>query len=378
MTGNRDRAFEHLGNARRLVEPLPPSPARARVASMASRFLMLASEDQEAIRQGEEALAMAGQFGLDEIRAATLNNVGTARAALGEEEGLDQVAEAIEVARAANSPFEVCRAIGNLAAQCWARGRVGEATELWRESAKEAGQYGQQRFARWDEGVLVGAEYGRGLWDEALVRADAFLAEVEAGSPHYLAAQCYTTRAGIRLARGEIEGRIEEADRALALAERAKDPQILYGTLADAAHVLHDAGETERAVALAWEYLDALEAGQRIGFSVSAAHVASWTLAAAGRGDQIAAALEQLQIFPWARAGAAFGRGDPVTAADICAAIGAVTQEAYARLAAARLLVEQGKRAEADEQLHRALAFYRSVGATLYVRQGESLLAASA
>ena len=48
------------------------------------------------------------------------------------------------------------------------------------------------------------------------------------------------------------------------------------------------------------------------------------------------------------------------------------------RLAAARLLVEQGRRAEADEQLGRALAFYRSVGATRYLREGESLLAAAA
>jgi class 3 adenylate cyclase len=41
-------------------------------------------------------------------------------------------------------------------------------------------------------------------------------------------------------------------------------------------------------------------------------------------------------------------------------------------------LVSAGRRAEADEQLRRALAFYRLVGATRYVREGEALLAASA
>jgi hypothetical protein len=111
---------------------------------------------------------------------------------------------------------------------------------------------------------------------------------------------------------------------------------------------------------------------------VVAAHDASWTLTAAGRGPEIAVALERFQDVPWAQAGGAFGRGDPDTAAEICAEIGAVSEEAYARLQAARLLVERGRRAEADEQLHRALAFYRSVGATRYVREGESLLAASA
>jgi hypothetical protein len=34
-----------------------------------------------------------------------------------------------------------------------------------------------------------------------------------------------------------------------------------------------------------------------------------------------------------------------------------------------------GRRSEADEQLAAALTFYRSVGATRYVRQGEALLA---
>ena len=48
------------------------------------------------------------------------------------------------------------------------------------------------------------------------------------------------------------------------------------------------------------------------------------------------------------------------------------------RLRAARALVDENRRAEADAQLHRALAFYRSVGATRYIREGEALLAATA
>jgi hypothetical protein len=45
--------------------------------------------------------------------------------------------------------------------------------------------------------------------------------------------------------------------------------------------------------------------------------------------------------------------------------------------AAARLLAE-GRRAEADLRLGRALAFHRSVGAKRYIREGEVLLATSA
>jgi hypothetical protein len=58
--------------------------------------------------------------------------------------------------------------------------------------------------------------------------------------------------------------------------------------------------------------------------------------------------------------------------------MGAVTEEAYTRLAASRNFVEQGQRAEADEQLQRALTYYRALHATRYVREAEALLDVSA
>jgi hypothetical protein len=57
--------------------------------------------------------------------------------------------------------------------------------------------------------------------------------------------------------------------------------------------------------------------------------------------------------------------------------MGSLPDEALARLRAADKLVADGRRAEADEQLGRALAFFRSVGATVYVREAEALLAAA-
>jgi hypothetical protein len=93
-------------------------------------------------------------------------------------------------------------------------------------------------------------------------------------------------------------------------------------------------------------------------------------LAAGGRGGEAASALACWPGVPWAVAGAAYARGDYVAAAEQCAALGTVTQEAYVRLAAAR--------AGDLVQLEPALEFYRSVGAAWYLRQGESILAASA
>jgi class 3 adenylate cyclase/tetratricopeptide (TPR) repeat protein len=371
MSGERDQAREALDRARELAAPLAVSAAKARAASIASRIMMLGGDDEEAIRVGEEALAMAAELGLDEIRAAVLDNVGSSRAALGDDaRGLEEVAEAIGVARGANAHFELCRATGNLAALYWTRGRLREAWQLWVDAGEEATRYGQASFARWFTGVLVDKEFEFGLWEESLTRAKSFLAEVEAGSPHYLSGQVYANRAILRLGRGDAEGAVADADRALELARRAGDPQIVYQTYAFAAHVLWEVDQADRALELADAFLAAIRFEHIGDFSIGFSHVLSWTLAAGGRGDEAASVFDRYAGVPWAAAAAAFCRGDHVAAAERCAEIEAVTQEAYARLAAAR--------AGDLSQLDSALGFYRSVGATWYLRQGESILAASA
>jgi hypothetical protein len=80
----------------------------------------------------------------------------------------------------------------------------------------------------------------------------------------------------------------------------------------------------------------------------------------------------------WARAGIAYARGNLEESADILHVSGAVAEEMYDRLELGRRLVEQGRRQDADVQLQRALAFYRGVGATRYIREAESLFAESA
>jgi predicted negative regulator of RcsB-dependent stress response len=80
----------------------------------------------------------------------------------------------------------------------------------------------------------------------------------------------------------------------------------------------------------------------------------------------------------WLDIARAVASGDPVRAADLFVEIDSPTYAALYRLRAAEQLVAEGRRAEADEQLHDALEFYRGVGATRFVREGEALLAASA
>jgi thioredoxin-like negative regulator of GroEL len=100
-------------------------------------------------------------------------------------------------------------------------------------------------------------------------------------------------------------------------------------------------------------------------------------LLALGRRDALDTLLQSFHETSWTAAARLHAAGDPAGAADVYERIGARPDEAYARLSAAKELVAAGRRADADEQLARALGFFRSVGAIRYVREGEALLAAA-
>jgi hypothetical protein len=70
--------------------------------------------------------------------------------------------------------------------------------------------------------------------------------------------------------------------------------------------------------------------------------------------------------------------GRTVEAAEMYARIAGPQEEAVTRLLAAEQLVAEGRRAEADVQLGRALAFYRAVGATRVIAEAERLFASVA
>jgi hypothetical protein len=94
--------------------------------------------------------------------------------------------------------------------------------------------------------------------------------------------------------------------------------------------------------------------------------------------DDVKRAITTLPDKSTVRTAAAILDRDFVGAAEIMAEDGWRVDEAELRLRAAEALVAQGRRAEADVQLQKALAFYRSVGATRFIREGEALLAATA
>ena len=141
------------------------------------------------------------------------------------------------------------------------------------------------------------------------------------------------------------------------------------------ARVLFEAGRAAEADAAVDELLTALPGAVGRIANIEIA----WLVTPLGRRDAFLAAVERSgRQSRWLDAAKAIAAGDFEDAAELFAEIGTAPNEAFARRRAAQRLVEQSGRDEADAQLQKALAFFRSVGATGYVREGEALLAASA
>jgi len=92
-----------------------------------------------------------------------------------------------------------------------------------------------------------------------------------------------------------------------------------------------------------------------------------------GLREQVRELVEQAPEGPWKDAAlAAARRLQP--SGDLFAGMGAATLEAESRLCAAEELIGAGRRAEAKPSSGRRSTFYRTVGATRYIQQGETLL----
>jgi class 3 adenylate cyclase len=377
LLGQRDEGFERVRAAQALIADQPSSYSKAYVLANVSRFAALAGENEDGIRFGREALAMAEELELDTIRSHALNNMGFARVAIGDAGGIDDLEQSAAIAVAANS-IESVRAYGNLASVLSDLGELDRAWAMRVEAGRLGERFGLRDWLLWIKSDQSWGLYFQARWDEALETLDALISEAaEAGL--WIEPPLRLLRGRIRLARDDVRGAQEDASRALERAEAAKDPQVMWPALAFGARafVANDRG---RAETLASELLSAWEEhGLGIGGDFAWLSDLAVVLVALGGESELGALVERSRVkTPWRTAAAAYVSGDFQAAAAEYSAIGALPEEAQARLRAAEILAGKGRRAEAAAELERSLAFWRSVGATGYVREGEALLAASA
>jgi class 3 adenylate cyclase/tetratricopeptide (TPR) repeat protein len=373
--GEHDRASEHLGRALDLIEPEPASWTKAFVLSHAARLNLLRARLDAAITLGRQSLEIAGALDLDEIRVHSLNTIGTARVEQHDPAGLEDVEQSLGLAKQINSP-ESARAYLNLAVLTAMAGDLSRSFSVHSEGLREAERLGVGGWHRFLRSHSAQYAYWGGRWDEAVKSADGFVAEIEAGSPHYEENQNRNVRALMQLARDDVDGALADTARSLARAREIKDAQNLCPTLAIRASVLLSTGQLEAARGLAAEMVKSWEGVEQVVLAWGGAGAVAAIATLDGVDQFDALDREHAQRSLWVAAASEYLAGHLERAAQIYARIGSLPDEAYARLRAAEQLAAEGHPSRAEAHWEAALRFYRSVGATRYIREAEAVGAA--
>jgi tetratricopeptide (TPR) repeat protein len=295
------------------------------------------------------------------------------RFATGDSAGVADVERGLELALEHTALSAARRGYVNLAAVMAVRGNEDRREQLLAEAELLARRLGDSWSIRLINAYRLSAIFfWRGAWDEALQIADEFIAECEGGAPHHAEGLAQAIRATIRFARDDVAGALEDSERALEHA-RGAHTETAWVALVCSAAISLELGRLDEAQTLIDELL-VLDPG----VVTTTASIVATVAAELGRGGEIEAAFAHLPPdSPWHKSVGLILDGRFDRAADLFAKIGAVAPEAHARLRAGAALAKRKRHAEAKEQLEKALAFYRSVRATRYIRQAEALLAAA-
>jgi class 3 adenylate cyclase/tetratricopeptide (TPR) repeat protein len=363
-----DRATELAGGA--------PSAAKARVLSITARLRTLSGEREAGLQLAEEALEMADVLGLDELRAHALTTTGTAKTMLHDPTGVTDLERALEIALEINSPI-AGTIVNNLAVFADRAGDGGllRAEELYADSMRLAERFGDGQGLRFFRGTMVWLGWVRGRWDDALEGANTFLAECEAGSPNIQEGYVRLNRASIRLGRGDTEGALADMARAIALAREVQDPEMLAAVCAVSAGNYAELGRWDDARRFVDELVPVIRTHP---------DSAGWESMVAPHADRLGVRQELREIVATARSSAWTKTSllalelDFRGAAEVFAGMPSPTLEAWQRRSAGEHLIDAGRHEEGEVELEKALAFYRSVGATFFIQRAEQLLAGAA
>ena len=373
--GRKDETSLHEARAVELAGDAT-SPATARVLASIARGRSIGGDPNQGLRLATEALAMAEALELDELHAHALTTIGLSKGYLGDPTGARDVERALELALAAHSPLAGTIA-NNVAVNAMFNLDLQRAGGLFDEARGIAERFGDASGARWLRAQQTGMAYTFGHWDEALRMADEFIAVCEAGSPHYLESDARCYRGRIKEGRNDVEGALADYRQGVALARETQDPQVLLPQLGAGAMAFETHGFPDEARGLALEVVE---------LARTYPHDAVWSLTyeflfsrvAVDFDSELRETLDGAPSWPWKDLAFACLDRDFVRAAVMWAEAGSPTWEARLRLRAAEDLLETGRRHESEVELEKALAFYRTVGATFYINRGEQLLAKSA
>ncbi len=246
---------EYGERARVLLERHPPGPVYALYLSRRAGGDMLSGRARECVESSDTAIAMANEFGLDNLAARVLQYRGVARTELGDLGGLDDLRESIE-RLTGGSAISVGIGQLNLADATWMSVGAAEGLELHRALQAFCESRGLRGSFWWSKAESTWMLFDLGCWDELL----AVVEEVAGSSGETGGLQALELglahKALVLARRGDPETAATIAQELLPKAHAGDDMQLLAPALSAAALTAAALDDTDGALGHVRELID--------------------------------------------------------------------------------------------------------------------------
>jgi class 3 adenylate cyclase/tetratricopeptide (TPR) repeat protein len=251
--GDGPRSREMLAKAIEVLEREPPGEELARAYAFRAEEGMFAGRNDEAKAFADRALGLlAGSEG--EIAMIALHIRGDARAAEGDEGGLEDLEEALRIAHASGDAVGIATSENYLAEWAWAM--RGPAAGLGHfSSSLEVAERRGLAVALWAKVGLLGAFFDLGEWDRALEVAGEMLSVGRERLDGSLEATARIFRARILTLRGRDED-AGAAEELLEVVRPVEELQVLAPGLVVAADISAARGDLAGAAAFLEEFAE--------------------------------------------------------------------------------------------------------------------------
>jgi tetratricopeptide (TPR) repeat protein len=229
--GEVSASYELRSAALPLLEGRSPTPELVTVYAEMAGDRWVAGEPREALTWVDRAYPIARQLGQRQLEAAVLANRGGARLDLGERGGIDDLREAVAIAKEAGAGQRLMTAYANLAEAAWLLEGPAAALDVISKGEEIGSDRGLAEGVLWLRGASLAPLLEIGDSGTALARGEEVLEACRLRDEIYLATVSAPVPATVYLEAGDVD-RAEDILRPyLATAREIAEPQVIWVVL---------------------------------------------------------------------------------------------------------------------------------------------------
>ncbi len=252
LQGDTTEAQEILDRAVDLLEEVDePGPVLANLYACRSEVEMFAGRSDESLRWAERALSIPRT---PDTTLMALHLRGNALCEVGDERGLEDLREAVRVAREGGEGMQVATSLSYLAE--WVGWNEGPAAALAMndEGVAMSRSRGLEPQEMWGRAERLWPLFDAGRWDEILLEADALEDWAERHGDTQVSSVAATYQGRVLAHRRSFTQARRAMERFLPLARQIEDLQVLAPALSVGALIEAGAGEPDAALELIREF----------------------------------------------------------------------------------------------------------------------------